>query len=81
MSAQRLPADRANPLTVRHHSIIAMLEPEKPLPQGYRIHILPVNVQFDLEWGGLNLTSGALSLKRTSERGQPPAAVLSRASP
>jgi multidrug resistance efflux pump len=48
MSAQRLPADRANPLTVRHHSIIAMLEPVGALPQPYRIHLLPVNVQFDL---------------------------------
>jgi biotin carboxyl carrier protein len=47
-SAQRLPADRANPLTVRHHSIIAMLEPDGPLPESYRIHLLPVHVQFDL---------------------------------
>lgn len=48
MSAQRLPADRANPLTVRRHSIIAMLEPEGRLPEPYRIHLLPVNVRFDL---------------------------------
>lgn len=81
MSAQRLPADRANPLTVRHHSIIAMLEPEHPLPQGYRIHVLPVNVQFDLEWGGLKLITGALSPDRISDRAQPPPAVLSRDSP
>ncbi|MET0982508.1 MAG: HlyD family efflux transporter periplasmic adaptor subunit [Telluria sp.] len=47
-SAQRLPADRANPLTVRHHSIIAMLEPSGPLPERDRIHVLPVHVQFDL---------------------------------
>jgi multidrug resistance efflux pump len=49
MTAQRLPADRANPLTVRHHSVIAMLEPEGPLPEAYRIHVLPVNVRFDLQ--------------------------------
>ena len=81
MSAQRLPADRANPLTVRHHSIIAMLEPEHPLPQPYRIHVLPVNVQFDLEWGGLNMLSQALNPTQTAARGQPPAAGLSQVSP
>ncbi len=81
MSAQRLPADRANPLTVRHHSIIAMLEPEQPLPHGYRIHVLPVNVQFDLEWRGLNLLAAILNPPRTADRGQPPKAVLSRALP
>jgi multidrug resistance efflux pump len=48
LSAQRLPADRANPLTVRHHSIIAILEPERPLRSSDQIHLLPVNVQFDL---------------------------------
>lgn len=48
MTAQRLPPDRANPLVVRHHSIIAMLEPVTPLPTRYRINILPVNVEFDL---------------------------------
>jgi HlyD family secretion protein len=48
MTAQRLPPDRANPLVVRHHSIIAMLDPVTPLPTRYRINILPVNVEFDL---------------------------------
>lgn len=48
MTAQRLPPDRANPLVVRHHSIIALLEPEPALPERYRINILPVNVEFDL---------------------------------
>ena len=81
MSAQRLPADRANPLTVRHHSIIAMLEPEHPLPPGYRIHVLPVNVQFDLNWGGMNLIAQVLSPTRAADRGQPTAPALSRASP
>ena len=78
MSAQRLPADRANPLTVRHHSIIAMLEPEHPLPQAYRIHVLPVNVQFDLEWNGLDLIAQALNPSRPADRGQPQMAVLRR---
>lgn len=59
MSAQRLPADRANPLTVRHHSIIAMLEPEQPLPESYRINVLPVNVQFDLDLAGRSLMAQA----------------------
>jgi HlyD family secretion protein len=81
MSAQRLPADRANPLTVRHHSIIAMLEPVQPLPQSYRIHVLPVNVQFDLEWGGLNLIAGVPDQRRTAERPQVATMALSRPSP
>jgi HlyD family secretion protein len=76
MSAQRLPADRANPLTVRHHSIIAMLEPEHPLPEPYRIHVLPVNVQFDLKWGGLNLVAQADDPIRTARLEQAPAALL-----
>lgn len=48
MTAQRLPPDRANPLVVRHHSIIALLEPTPALPERYRINILPVNVEFNL---------------------------------
>lgn len=47
MQAQRLPPDRANPLTVRHHSVVVLLEPEKGLPEQYRVNVLPVNVQFD----------------------------------
>lgn len=47
-TAQRLPADRANPLVVRHHSLIAMLDPVPALPERYRINILPVDVRFDL---------------------------------
>ncbi|MGI4845670.1 MAG: HlyD family secretion protein [Janthinobacterium lividum] len=46
-TAQRLPADRANPLVVRHHSLIAMLDPVPALPERYRINILPVDVKFD----------------------------------
>jgi HlyD family secretion protein len=81
MSAQRLPADRANPLTVRHHSIIAMLEPDRPLPEAYRIHVLPVNVQFDLEWTGLKLIAQALNPIRTADRVPRQVAALSRGSP
>lgn len=81
MSAQRLPADRANPLTVRHHSIIAMLEPELPLPQAYRIHVLPVNVQFDLEWGGLNLVAQAFTPGQSVSDAQQPMTALYRRSP
>lgn len=47
-TAQRLPADRANPLVVRHHSLIAMLDPVPALPERYRINILPVDVRFDI---------------------------------
>ncbi|KFI05631.1 HlyD family efflux transporter periplasmic adaptor subunit, partial [Massilia sp. BSC265] len=47
-TAQRLPADRANPLVVRHHSVIAMLDPVPALPDRYRINILPVDVTFDI---------------------------------
>jgi hypothetical protein len=69
MSAQRLPADRANPLTVRHHSIIAMLEPEQSLPESYRIHVLPVNVRFDLEWDVAKLLAGMRLSKQTPDSG------------
>lgn len=47
MNAQRIPSDRANPLTVRYHSIVVLLEPEPRLPEQYRVNSLPVNVQFD----------------------------------
>ena len=47
MNAQRIPSDRANPLTVRYHSIVVLLEPEPRLPEQYRLNSLPVNVQFD----------------------------------
>lgn len=54
MQAQRLPSDRANPLTVRHHSVVVLLEPKEGLPENYRVNVLPVNVQFDrgstIEW-------------------------------
>jgi len=50
MNAQRLPPDRANPLTVRHHSVLVMLQPEPALPEEYQVNILPVNVQFDRGW-------------------------------
>ncbi len=49
MQAQRLPPDRANPLTVRHHSVVVLLEPAGKLPDAYRVNVLPVNVQFDRE--------------------------------
>lgn len=51
MHAQRLPPDRANPLTVRHHSIVVLLEPVPRLPKQYQVNVLPVNVQFDREFG------------------------------
>ncbi|GAB3542521.1 hypothetical protein GCM10027343_14620 [Noviherbaspirillum agri] len=47
MQAQRLPPDRANPLTVRHHSVVVLLDPLEGLPEQYRVNVLPVNVQFD----------------------------------
>lgn len=50
MQAQRLPPDRANPLTVRHHSVVVLLDPMEGLPEQYRVNVLPVNVQFDREF-------------------------------
>ncbi|HEY4540769.1 MAG TPA: hypothetical protein VIG66_00165 [Noviherbaspirillum sp.] len=47
LQAQRLPPDRANPLTVRHHSVVVLLEPDQSLPAQYQVNVLPVNVQFD----------------------------------
>jgi HlyD family secretion protein len=76
MSAQRLPADRANPLTVRHHSIIAMLETEQPLPESYRIHVLPVNVQFDLELAGRSLMAQAGAPSQSARLDPQPVAML-----
>jgi hypothetical protein len=43
--------------------------------------VLPVNVQFDLNWGGLGRIAQALNPYRTADRGAVPAAGLSRASP
>ena len=68
MTAQRLPPDRANPLVVRHHSIIALLEPSPALPERYRINILPVNVefnQFPLPWNRDRNTSKGGVLAKT----------------
>lgn len=50
MQAQRLPPDRANPLTVRHHSVVVLLNPVEGLPEQYRVNVLPVNVQFDRDF-------------------------------
>ncbi len=50
MLAQRLPSERSSALTGQQHSIVALLSPEPALPVQYQINVLPVNVQFDLDW-------------------------------
>ena len=45
---ERLPADRVSPLSPRTASVLVMLRPLEPLPARYRIHGLPLDVQFGL---------------------------------
>lgn len=45
--AQNTPADRVSPLTPRAPSIVVRLQAQESLPAAYRIHLLPLDVQFD----------------------------------
>lgn len=45
--AQSTPADRVSPLTPRAPSIVVRLQAQESLPAAYRIHLLPLDVQFD----------------------------------
>lgn len=48
MGAQRLPGDSAGPSALRQYAIVAVLQPERPLPPSEQLHLLPVTVRFDL---------------------------------
>lgn len=47
---ERLPAERVSPLSPRTASLLVQLRPLEPLPARYRIHGLPLDVQFGLWW-------------------------------